>query len=82
MLCENGSAGVPMYGIMDSDADITIIGTRRSRWWLLWLNTRDVTLKNYDQKLLSCLAGLPLPDYSLGPANTSMYAFSSLMYPY
>ena len=26
MLCENGSAGVPMYGIMDSGADITIIG--------------------------------------------------------
>ena len=55
--------GVPMYGIMDSHADITIIGARRSRRWLLRLNTRDVTLKNYDQKLFSCLAGLPLPDY-------------------
>ena len=73
--------GVHMYGIMDSGADITIIGARRSRRWLLRLNTRDVTLKNYEQKLLSCLAGLPLP-YYLGPANTSMYVFPSLMYPY
>ena len=54
--------GVHMYVIMDSHAEITIIGARRSRRWLLRLNTRDVTLKNNDQKLLSRLAGLPLPD--------------------
>ena len=70
--CMKGEVqGVHMYGIMDSSADITIIGARRSRRWLLRLNTRDMWSS---QPLSACI---PFAYVSL--LETSRWFHSSML---